>query len=205
MSALDQKQICAVHQPMSALPPIADMCCATRDVRLGPKADRPSLDHSVRAYQEGLRDRKPERLSGRQVNNEIELGRLLNWKIGRLCATQYLVNIFRSATEQVRKVWSIRHQTADLDVFLGIEHRRQPRAQRQCADANPIGSNQWIVADVKGVCTTLKSINCCRDILGTPYFRFDRVKTKCASRCQSLMHIDHSRRIIDICHNRDLM
>src|SRR5215467_3199016 len=39
MSALGQKQTCAVHQPMSALPPIADKCCATRDVRLGPKAD----------------------------------------------------------------------------------------------------------------------------------------------------------------------
>jgi hypothetical protein len=34
-----QKQTFAVHQPMSALPPKADMCGATRDVRYGPKAD----------------------------------------------------------------------------------------------------------------------------------------------------------------------
>jgi hypothetical protein len=39
MSALGQKQTCAVHQPMSALPPIADICGATWDVRYGPKAD----------------------------------------------------------------------------------------------------------------------------------------------------------------------
>src|SRR5262249_30883383 len=57
MSALGQKQTFALHQPMSALPPIAtakadfpqkscplyppkaDMCGATRDVRFGPKAD----------------------------------------------------------------------------------------------------------------------------------------------------------------------
>src|SRR5690348_1511576 len=43
MSALGQKQTYAVHQPMSALPPIAtakaDMCGAARDVRFGPIAD----------------------------------------------------------------------------------------------------------------------------------------------------------------------
>ena len=56
MSALGQKQTCALHKPMSALlnsdresgfpqkamsalPPKADMCGATRDVRLVPKAD----------------------------------------------------------------------------------------------------------------------------------------------------------------------
>ena len=39
MSALGQKQTFAVHQPMSALPPIADMCGALDDVRYVPKAD----------------------------------------------------------------------------------------------------------------------------------------------------------------------
>src|SRR5262245_1372700 len=67
MSALGQKQTYAVHQPMSALPPIAtakadlsqtamsalppkaDMCSATRDVRFGPKADI-RFYRSERAY-----------------------------------------------------------------------------------------------------------------------------------------------------------
>src|SRR5262249_40106992 len=39
MSALGQKQTFAVHQPMSALPPIADSCSALAHVRFGPKAD----------------------------------------------------------------------------------------------------------------------------------------------------------------------
>ena len=39
MSALGQKQTFAVQNVMSALPPIADMCGATRDVRFVPKAD----------------------------------------------------------------------------------------------------------------------------------------------------------------------
>ena len=39
MSALGQKRTCAVQNVMSALPPKADMCGATRDVRFVPKAD----------------------------------------------------------------------------------------------------------------------------------------------------------------------
>ena len=39
MSALGQKQTCAVQKVMSALPPKADMCGATRDVRFVPIAD----------------------------------------------------------------------------------------------------------------------------------------------------------------------
>jgi hypothetical protein len=39
MSALGQKQTFAVQKVMSALPPKADMCGATRDVRFGPIAD----------------------------------------------------------------------------------------------------------------------------------------------------------------------
>jgi hypothetical protein len=39
MSALGQKQTFAPQNVMSALPPKADMCAATRDVRFGPIAD----------------------------------------------------------------------------------------------------------------------------------------------------------------------
>ena len=39
MSALGQKQTCAVQNGMSALPPKADMCSANSDVRFVPIAD----------------------------------------------------------------------------------------------------------------------------------------------------------------------
>jgi hypothetical protein len=48
MSALGQKQTCAVQNVMSALPPEADMSSATRDVRFVPIADIDLLfDHLV--------------------------------------------------------------------------------------------------------------------------------------------------------------
>ena len=46
MSALGQKQTCAVHTPMSALHPIADMCAAMWDVRFVPIADTPRADRT---------------------------------------------------------------------------------------------------------------------------------------------------------------
>jgi len=39
MSALGQERTCVVHQPMSALPPKADICGANRSVHFGPKAE----------------------------------------------------------------------------------------------------------------------------------------------------------------------
>ena len=39
MSALGKKRTHALHQPMSALPPKADICSALSDVRFGPIAD----------------------------------------------------------------------------------------------------------------------------------------------------------------------
>src|SRR5262245_16067895 len=50
MSAMGQKRTFAVHQPMSALPPKADMCGATRDVRFGPIAD---IESSILGQQPG--------------------------------------------------------------------------------------------------------------------------------------------------------
>ena len=49
MSALGQKQTCAAQKIMSALPPKADMCGATRDVRFVPIADITSFDNPVSA------------------------------------------------------------------------------------------------------------------------------------------------------------
>jgi len=48
MSALGQKQTYAVQKSMSALPPKADICGATSDVRFGSKADMCSARRHVR-------------------------------------------------------------------------------------------------------------------------------------------------------------
>ena len=50
----------------------------------------PLLDHLIRAQQQQLRDSNAECLCGLQVDHQLELGRLLDGKIRRLGALQYL-------------------------------------------------------------------------------------------------------------------
>ena len=56
-----------------------------------------SFDHLVGAQQERFRDCQSDRLGGRQIDDEIELGRLLDRKVSRLRAAQNLVDIVGSA------------------------------------------------------------------------------------------------------------
>jgi hypothetical protein len=110
MSALGQKQTYAVQKGMSALPPIAtakadftqtvmsalppkaDMCSATRDVRFGPKADscgaakRSLFDHSVSAGDQGSRHYDAQRFGELHIDRHLEFGWRLHRQVGWLLA-----------------------------------------------------------------------------------------------------------------------
>ena len=58
---------------MSALPPKADMCGATRDVRFVPIADIPlSFDHLIRARQKRRRDGGPGGFGSLDVDKMLD-------------------------------------------------------------------------------------------------------------------------------------
>ena len=89
MSALGQKQTCAVQKAMSALPPITDICRALAHVRFVPIADsctaaqRIVIDHLVGAANEHVWDVEIECLGGLEVDDQFDLRSLLDRQIGR--------------------------------------------------------------------------------------------------------------------------
>jgi hypothetical protein len=60
-----------------------------------------SFNHLVGAQQERLRNGQAECLGGREIDDEIEFGGLLDRKIARLGATQNLVDILGRTPERV--------------------------------------------------------------------------------------------------------
>ncbi len=82
--------------------PLADICDA---------ANCSLFDHLVGDREHPVRDGEAERLGRRQIDDEIESGRLLDWDVARLHPTQNLVDIVGRAPEQVREVRSLMLRT----------------------------------------------------------------------------------------------
>jgi hypothetical protein len=56
-------------------------------------------DHLVGEQKERFRDRKPQRLGGGQVDDEVEFSRLLHRQVGGLGALQNLMHVAGCAPE----------------------------------------------------------------------------------------------------------
>src|SRR5262245_2313953 len=133
MSALGQKQTCALQQPMSALPPKADMCGAARDVRFGPKADSCSaakkkslFDQLVGDGEHARRNGEAKRPGSLEVDHELELGRLQDRQVGGFFALENPARVDAALAIGFGKAGSVAHQTAscgELAPFIDRRHR----------------------------------------------------------------------------------
>src|SRR6185295_8492133 len=82
-----------------------------------------------------------------------------------------LVNELCSSAEQVGDVCSIGYQTACFGILSNAVHRRQPRAQCQGVDVNPVAARERVSDDIKRLHAAPKRLEAGRDILGSPDFR----------------------------------
>jgi hypothetical protein len=85
-------------------------------------------------------------------------------------------------------VWSVRHETPDLDKFAGIEDRRQPSAERKCDDARAVDDNECIDHDIKCIRSGLR-LEDGSDILCSPDFEWRDFDAERASRGLNLTHL----------------
>src|SRR5215468_10155159 len=83
------------------------------------------FDHLVEVGEHGRRNHKAEGLGSLGVDHQLELGRLLNWKIGRLRALENLVDIVSRAPKQVSNIGPVRHESAGCHKFSNSMERRQ--------------------------------------------------------------------------------
>ena len=140
MSALGQKQTCAVQNGMSALHPKADMCGATRDVRFVPKRTSPALfDHLVGAPEQRRWNGKAKRFRRLEIDHQFKFGRRRTWKIGRLLALEDAIDIVGRAPKIIAQVSSVGQQAAALSEETVCIDGREMVASRQRYDLLPIG------------------------------------------------------------------
>src|SRR3954454_20898148 len=85
-----------------------------------------SLDHLVGLRLQGQLDRDAERPSSPAIDDELELGRLLDRQIGRLAPLEYLVGINREPAVNVREARPVEHQSTSFHELAPATDCRQP-------------------------------------------------------------------------------
>ena len=112
MSALGQKQTCAVHNVMSALPPKG--ANSGHQERL--------FDHLVGAGEQRSAAREAERLGGLEVDDQLVLGWRLHRQVGRLLALEDAIDVAGRAPVLVDEIRPVGNQaTAGDEVAVGID------------------------------------------------------------------------------------
>jgi hypothetical protein len=90
-----------------------------------------SSDHLIRSHQHVGRDRDANLLSGLEIDDQLELRRLLHGQIGRLRALQEYVDVCSSAPPQVNEIRSVVHDAAVLGPLRGLAHGGQSVLRRK--------------------------------------------------------------------------
>src|SRR5713101_4576080 len=84
------------------------------------------LNHLVRSQHQRRRDREPQRLGGFRVDDQLELGGLLDGEIVRLGTLENPVHVGRKPTEDRLLVRPVTHQATRFHVAPVREGRWQP-------------------------------------------------------------------------------
>jgi hypothetical protein len=104
-----------------------------------------SFDHLVGTGKQGGRNGKVKRLGGAQINDELELGWLLNWKIRRLGAPQDLIYVGRSAAGQIENARTIRDEASSLNEIPNAIDGRQSVCRCEVDNLFSISTSEWVL------------------------------------------------------------
>src|SRR5262245_40523279 len=97
-----------------------------------------SLNHTVCSPQQRRRNRQSDRLRRLQIDDQIELGGLLDGQVARIGALQDLVHIRGRPSPPVGGACSIRHETAALHELRYATHGRESILLDEAHELNPV-------------------------------------------------------------------
>ena len=111
---------------MSALPPKADIGTQSRDVRHSALRQKTLLfDHLIGAGEQCWGNVKADCLGGFQVNDEIELGSLLDREVARFFALEDAAGIDAGLAIRIEEARPVAHQPAGRrEIANGVDRRQ---------------------------------------------------------------------------------
>jgi len=110
-----------------------------------------SLDHLVSDGEHARRNGEAERFGSREVDDELEFGRLQHRQVGGLCALEDATAIDADLMKHVRDVGSIAHQPAGFHKFTEPISRRNSVARRQGDKLHAAAEEKCVGSDEEGV------------------------------------------------------
>src|SRR5262249_14187914 len=142
--------------------------------------------------------RRAERLCGDQMDDKLELRRLLDGYIAGFCPAKNFIHIIRRAPEPLRVAWSVGHEAPAANKVAGAEDRWKPRAKRKRKDAHEVGNHELIDRNVKRLRIALESREGGTEIFHPPDFDWRDFDAERASRGLGLAHLQHGLSITPI-------
>src|ERR1700730_717069 len=115
--------------------------------QINPPRLGPLLDHMIRPLQERRRDRQAEGFGGLEVDDQLELGGLLNGQVAGLGALEDLVNIDGEPSVRVTLTRAVAHQSTSVGILAPAEYRRQSLRDTKGGKVETVGHRRTLGKD----------------------------------------------------------
>ena len=153
------------------------------------RSKRSLFNQLVGAGEKRVRHLEAQRFGGREIDDELELGWLLDREIAGLRTTQNLVDVVCRAPEPFRVAWSVGHERAGFDKITGTKNCRYPRTECRCENACKVGNHELINRNVECIRSDLEALKGGSDILCSLDYEWHDIETEHACRGLGLPHL----------------